>query len=121
MASIRSKHNNLLNYFICNHKDLSKAYVRKCEKFLTRNKRAGGILPALKREKKKRVGPAHKHAPQATSQQATSQQATSQQAVFHVEKKNKGGSRPHAPLCPLTATLWSLTVDIGYCRTLNFL
>jgi hypothetical protein len=36
MASIRSKHNNLLNYFICNHKDLSKAYVRKCTKFLKR-------------------------------------------------------------------------------------
>ena len=65
MANIRSKHNNLLNYFICNHKDLSKAYVRKCEKFLTRNKRAGGILPA------------HKHAPQATSQQANKPQATS--------------------------------------------
>ena len=31
---IRSKHNNLLNYFIFNKKDLSKAYVRKCEKFL---------------------------------------------------------------------------------------
>ena len=34
MASIRSKHNNLLNYFICDHRHLSKAYVRKCEKFL---------------------------------------------------------------------------------------
>ena len=33
MASIRSKHNNLLNYFICDHRHLSKAYVRKCEKF----------------------------------------------------------------------------------------
>jgi hypothetical protein len=33
MASIRSKHNNLLNYFICDHARLSKAYVRKCEKF----------------------------------------------------------------------------------------
>ena len=50
MASIRSKHNNLLNYFICDHKDLSKAYVRKCEKFLTRNKRAGSIPPALKQQ-----------------------------------------------------------------------
>ena len=50
MASIRSKHNNLINYFICNHKDLSKAYVRKCEKFLTRNKRAGSIPPALKQQ-----------------------------------------------------------------------
>ena len=50
MASIRSKHNNLLNYFICNHKDLSKAYVRKCEKFLNRNKRAGSIPPALNQQ-----------------------------------------------------------------------
>ena len=33
MASIRSKHNNLLNYFICDHRHLSKAYVRKCKKF----------------------------------------------------------------------------------------
>ena len=48
MASIRSKHNNLLNYFICDRRLLSKAYVRKCEKFLTRNKRAGSIPPALK-------------------------------------------------------------------------
>jgi hypothetical protein len=34
MASIRSKHNNLLNYFIYDRRLLSKAYVRKCEKFL---------------------------------------------------------------------------------------
>ena len=31
---IRSKHNNLLNYFICDKRDLSPAYVRSCEKFL---------------------------------------------------------------------------------------
>jgi|LULY01.1.fsa_nt_gb hypothetical protein len=31
---IRSKHNNLLNYFICDHRDLSPAYVRSCEKYL---------------------------------------------------------------------------------------
>ena len=31
---IRSKHNNLLNYFIHDKRDLSKAYVDKCEKFL---------------------------------------------------------------------------------------
>ena len=30
---IRSKHNNLLNYFIHDKKDLSKAYIDKCEKF----------------------------------------------------------------------------------------
>ena len=50
MASIRSKHNNLINYFICDHRHLSKAYVRKCEKFLNRNKRAGSIPPALKQQ-----------------------------------------------------------------------
>lgn len=32
--TIRSKHNNLLNYFICNHNDLSKEYVKKSENFL---------------------------------------------------------------------------------------
>ncbi len=32
--TIRSKHNNLMNYFIYNNKDLSKEYVKKSEKFL---------------------------------------------------------------------------------------
>ena len=31
--TIKSKHNNLLNYFIHDHQDLSPAYVRSCEKF----------------------------------------------------------------------------------------
>ena len=44
---IRSKHNNLLNYFICNHEDLSKEYVRKSEKFLKE------ISDKLKKESKK--------------------------------------------------------------------
>ena len=30
---IKSKHNNLLNYFLYDNKNLSKAYVKKCEKF----------------------------------------------------------------------------------------
>ncbi len=30
---IKSKHNNLLNYFIHDRRDLSPAYVRSCEKF----------------------------------------------------------------------------------------
>ena len=34
MARVRSKHNNLLNYFICDKRDLAPAYVRKCEKYL---------------------------------------------------------------------------------------
>jgi len=33
MKKIRSKKNNLLNYFICNHKDLSKQYLKSCNKF----------------------------------------------------------------------------------------
>ena len=82
MASIRSKHNNLLNYFICNHARLSKAYVRKCEKFFAaagplendirkprcshevakplgtrlrtqQKQRAGSIPPALKQQARK--------------------------------------------------------------------
>ena len=32
--TIRSKHNNLLNYFIYDEKDLSSAYVDKCERFI---------------------------------------------------------------------------------------
>jgi hypothetical protein len=34
MAKIRSKHDNLLNYFIYDDKDLSREYVRKSKKFL---------------------------------------------------------------------------------------
>ena len=69
MASIRSKHNNLLNYFIYDRRLLSKAYVRKCEKFFKEfraanassvrriektqsvtEQRAGSIPPALKQK-----------------------------------------------------------------------
>ena len=31
---VRSKHNDLLNYFIHDKRDLSPAYVKKCERFL---------------------------------------------------------------------------------------
>ena len=34
MAKIRSKHGDLLNYFIYDDKDLSKEYVKKSRKFL---------------------------------------------------------------------------------------
>ena len=34
MARVRSKHNNLLNYFICDKRDLAPAYVASCEKYL---------------------------------------------------------------------------------------
>ena len=33
MTKVRSKHSNLLNYFIHDKRDLSPAYVRSCEKF----------------------------------------------------------------------------------------
>ena len=31
--TVRSKHNNLLNYFLYDEKDLSKAYIKSCNKF----------------------------------------------------------------------------------------
>ena len=34
MARVRSNHNNLINYFICDKRDLAPAYVRSCEKYL---------------------------------------------------------------------------------------
>ena len=34
--TVRSKHNNLLNYFLYDKKDLSNVYVKKCEKFLNK-------------------------------------------------------------------------------------
>ena len=33
MKKIRSKHGSVFNYFACDHKDLSPAYIRSCEKF----------------------------------------------------------------------------------------
>ena len=33
MRKVRSKHNNLLNYFLYDEKYLSKKYVSKCKKF----------------------------------------------------------------------------------------
>ena len=40
---IRSKHNDLLNYFMHDERDLSPAYVRKCKRFLWSLKNAGLI------------------------------------------------------------------------------
>ena len=31
---VRSKHNDLMNYFIVDHKYLSKEYIKKVERFL---------------------------------------------------------------------------------------
>ena len=40
---IRSKHNDLMNYFVHDKRDLSPAYVRKCERFLWSLRNAGLI------------------------------------------------------------------------------
>ena len=34
MRKVRSNHNSLLNYFLYDKRDLSPAYVRKCEEFI---------------------------------------------------------------------------------------
>ncbi len=47
---IRSKHNNLLNYFIHDRRDLSPAYVRSCEKFF---KRLDLIIAKTEKERNK--------------------------------------------------------------------
>ena len=52
--TIRSKHNDLLNYFLYDDKDLSKAYVRKCKNFID-NIRAEVHIEHLKESKKPEV------------------------------------------------------------------
>ena len=48
MARIRSKHSNLLNYFIYDDKELSKEYVRKSKKFLNSIKNNKVIIDIFK-------------------------------------------------------------------------
>lgn len=48
MAKIRSKHSDLLNYFIYDDKDLSKEYVRKSKKFLKSIKNNKVIIDIFK-------------------------------------------------------------------------
>ncbi len=48
MAKIRSKHSNLLNYFIYDDKDLSKEYVRKSKKFLNSIKNKKVVIDIFK-------------------------------------------------------------------------
>ena len=36
MKKIKSNHNNLLNYFIYDHKLLNQSYLKKCEKFFNK-------------------------------------------------------------------------------------
>ena len=48
MAKIRSKHSELLNYFMYDDKDLSKEYVRKSKKFLNSIKNNKVIIDIFK-------------------------------------------------------------------------
>ena len=48
MAKIRSKHSDLLNYFIYDDKNLSKEYVRKSKKFLKSIKNNKVIIDIFK-------------------------------------------------------------------------
>ena len=48
MAKIRSKHSDLLNYFIYDDKDLSKEYVRKSKKFLNSIKNKKVVIDIFK-------------------------------------------------------------------------
>ena len=59
MARVRSKHNNLLNYFIHDRRDLSPAYVASCEKFLKKIKKKERAQ-ASKLSSFREGGPAHK-------------------------------------------------------------
>ena len=48
MAKIRSKHSDLLNYFVYDDKDLSREYVRKSKKFLNSIKNKKVIIDIFK-------------------------------------------------------------------------
>jgi len=48
MAKVRSKHSDLLNYFIYDDKELSKEYVRKSKKFLKSIKNNKVIIDIFK-------------------------------------------------------------------------
>jgi hypothetical protein len=60
--TIRSKHNDLLNYFIHDPRDLSRAYVRSCEKFF---KELDLIIAKTEKERNKFKASSSK--PQASS------------------------------------------------------
>jgi len=49
MRKVRSKHNNLLNYFLYDEKYLSKKYVSKCKKFFKElNKKQSEVVWSYK-------------------------------------------------------------------------
>ena len=56
--TIRSKHDNLINYFIHDDKDLSKKYVKDSKKFLEdiKNKKVIDIFKKVNNVSEKRKG-----------------------------------------------------------------
>ena len=55
MSKIKSKHNNLLNYFLYDHKYLSKEYLKKCKKFFKELKLKEDIKNMDKKTEKKEL------------------------------------------------------------------
>ena len=55
MNKIKSKHNNLLNYFLYDHKYLSKEYLKKCKKFFKELKLKKDIKNMDKKTEKKEL------------------------------------------------------------------
>jgi len=49
--TVRSKHNNLLNYFLYDKKDLSRAYIKSCDKFFKEIKNKNGVINDKKRNR----------------------------------------------------------------------
>jgi len=57
MSKIKSKHNNLLNYFLYDHKYLSKEYLKKCKKFFKELKLKEDIKNMDKKTELKELSP----------------------------------------------------------------
>ena len=57
MNKIKSKHNNLLNYFLYDHKYLSKEYLKKCKKFFKELKLKKDIKNMDKKTELKELSP----------------------------------------------------------------
>ena len=61
---VRSKHNDLLNYFMHDARDLSPAYVKKCERFLWSLRNAGLVTKQQANRRFKQQAASVKQSPQ---------------------------------------------------------
>ena len=61
---VRSKHNDLMNYFMHDARDLSPAYVKKCERFLWSLRNAGLVTKQQANKLFKRQAASVKQSPQ---------------------------------------------------------